>query len=207
MIMHQCPACGPRATRRAFLGGAAAALMPLQHAQAQAKSRIDVHYHVFPPETVAASRNPAQQSWTVARALEELDRNGVATGIASAGSATPVDKARPFNEFAARLGNDHKGRFGLFATLPLPEIDASLKEIGYAFDVLKADGIGLVTSYGDLWLGDAKLRPVLAELNRRKAVVYVHPADAPCCVNMSYWTPPVVGSWIEWPMHTARTIL
>jgi predicted TIM-barrel fold metal-dependent hydrolase len=206
-MVHECPACGPRKTRRAFLAGAAAALLPLQCAQAQAKGRIDVHYHVFPPATVAASRNPAQQSWTVARAIEELDRNGVATGIASAGSATPVDKARAFNEFAARLGNDHEGRFGLFATLPLPEIDASLKEIEYAFDVLKADGIGLVTSYGDLWLGDPKLRPVMAELNRRKAVVYVHPADAPCCVNMSYWTPPVVGSWIEWPMHTARTIL
>ena len=106
MILHECPTCGPRATRRAFLGGAAAALMPLQRVQAQAaqdriNGRIDVHYHVFPPETVAASRNPAQQSWTVARAIEELDRNGVATGIASAGSATPVDKARPFNEFAA----------------------------------------------------------------------------------------------------------
>jgi len=213
-MIHQCPACGPRATRRDFLGAFAAAgagaLMPLRRAHAQApagKGRIDVHCHVFPPETVAASRNPAQQSWTVARAIEELDRNGVATGIASAGSATPVDKARGFNEFAARLGSDHKGRFGLFATLPLPEIDTSLKEIEYAFDVLKADGIGLVTSYGDLWLGDPKLRPVMAELNRRKAAVYVHPADAPCCVNMSYWTPPVVGSWIEWPMHTARTIL
>lgn len=209
-MIHACPTC--HTTRRAFLGSlaAAGALMPLPRAHAQAaagKGRIDVHYHVFPPEAIAASRNPAQQSWTVARAIEELDRNGVATGIASAGSATPVDRARAFNEFAARLGGDHKGRFGLFATLPLPGIDASLKEIEYALDVLKADGLGIITSYGDLWLGDPKLRPVMAELNRRKAVVYVHPADAPCCVNMSYWTPPVVGSWIEWPMHTARTIL
>lgn len=213
-MRDQCPTCGGHATRREFLGTFAAAgagaLMPLRRAQAQApagKGRIDVHYHVFPPEAVAVSRNPAQASWTIARAVEELDRNGISTGIASAGSSLAPDKARGFNEFAARLGRDYPGRFGLFATLPLPDIDASLKEIEYALDVLKADGLGLSTSYGELWLGDPKLRPVMAELNRRKAVVYVHPADAPCCVRMSYWSPPVVGSWIEWPMHTARTIL
>jgi predicted TIM-barrel fold metal-dependent hydrolase len=213
-MIHQCMACSSHTTRRGFLRSLAAtgagAVMPFAATPAQpapGKGRLDVHHHVFPPEAIALSRNPAQKSWTIARAVEELDRNGVATGIASAGSATPADKARVFNDFAARLGGDYKGRFGLFATLPLPDIDASLKEIEYGLDVLKADGIGLVTSYGELWLGDPKLRPVLAELNRRKAVVYVHPTDAPCCVNLSYWTPPVVGSWIEWPMHTARTIL
>ena len=213
---HDCPHCRApglaHPSRRALLGGFAAAgasaLMPGGRAVAQAgKGRIDVHYHIFPPETLAVSRNPAQAGWTVQRAIDELDRNGIASGIASAGSTLPVEKARAFNEFGARVVRDHPGRFGLFATLPLPDIDASLKEIEYGLDVLKADGIGLVTSYGELWLGDPKLRPVLAELNRRKAVVYVHPTDAPCCVNMSYWTPPVVGSWIEWPMHTARTIL
>jgi predicted TIM-barrel fold metal-dependent hydrolase len=215
---RDCPTCHAKPpshhSRRALLGGLAAAgasaLMPSPRAAAQTapgKGRIDVHYHVFPPETLAVSRNPAQRGWTVERAIEELDRNGVATGIASSGSTLPVDKARAFNEFAARVGRDHPGRFGLFAALPLPEIDLSLKEIDYALDVLKADGFGLVTSYRDLWLGDPKLRPVLEELNRRKAVVYVHPTDAPCCVNMTYQAPPVAGSWIEWPMHTARTIL
>jgi len=201
-------------TRRAFIGGFAAAsasaLMPSARTLAQetpGNGRIDVHYHVFPPETLAVSRNPAQAGWTVARAIEELDRNGIATGLASSGSTLPVDQARAFNEFGARLGGDHPGRFGLFAALPLPDIDASLREIEHALDVVKADGFGLVTSYGELWLGDPKLRPVLVELNRRKAVVYVHPTDAPCCVNLSYWTPPVAGSWIEWPMHTARAIL
>jgi predicted TIM-barrel fold metal-dependent hydrolase len=187
-------------------------MLPAARARAQApavpgKGRIDVHYHIFPPETLAVSRNPAQKAWTVQQAIEELDRNGVATGIASAGSSLPVDKARAFNEFGAKVAHDHPGRFGLFATLPLPDVDASLKEIEYGLDVLKADGIGIVTSYGDLWLGDPKLRPVLAELNRRKAVVYVHPGDAPCCTGLSYMAPPVGGSWIEWPMHTARTIL
>jgi predicted TIM-barrel fold metal-dependent hydrolase len=205
-------------SRRDFLGALAAvganALVPMRGAFAQnppapaaGAGRIDVHYHIFPPETLAVSRNPTQAGWTVQRAIEELDRNGIATGIASAGSSLPVDKARAFNDFGARVGRDHAGRFGLFAALPLPDIDASLKEIAYALDVLKADGFGLATSYGELWLGDPKLRPVFEELNRRKAVVYVHPTDAPCCVNMSYQSPAVVGSWIEWPMHTARTIL
>ena len=212
---YGCCAIGGTASRRGLLGGlaavGAAALLPASRARAQApvsgKGRIDVHYHIFPPETLAVSRNPSQAGWTPQRAIDELDRNGTATGIASSGSTLPVDKARAFNEFGARIGHDYPGRFGLFAALPLPDVDASLKEIEHAFDVLKADGCGLVTSYGDLWLGDPKLRPVFEELNRRKAVVYVHPADAPCCTNMSYWTPPVVGSWIEWPMHTARTIL
>ena len=205
---HDCPHCVP--SRRDVLSGLAAlALSPIPAALAQGAKphRIDVHYHVFPPETLAVAKNPAQKGWTVQRAIDALDRNGIATGIASSGSTLPVDKARAFNEFGAGIGRDHPGRFGLFAALPLPDIEASLKEIEYALDVLKADGVGLVTSYGELWLGDPKFRPVLDELNRRKAVVYVHPTDAPCCVGISYMAPPVAGSWIEWPMHTARTIL
>jgi predicted TIM-barrel fold metal-dependent hydrolase len=209
---ESCPH-GTSASRRRVLTGLAAsgasALAPIRSALAQPAKphRIDVHYHVFPPETLAVAKNPAQKGWTVQRALDALDRNGIATGIASSGSTLPVDKARAFNEFGARIGRDHPGRFGLFAALPLPDIDASLREIEYALDTLKADGFGLVTSYGALWLGDPKLRTVLAELDRRKAVVYVHPTDAPCCVGMSYMAPPVAGSWIEWPMNSARTIL
>lgn len=67
------------------------------------KGRIDVHYHIFLPESLAVSRNPAQQGWSVQRALEELDRNGVATAIASASSGLPVDNVRAFNEFGALL--------------------------------------------------------------------------------------------------------
>ena len=208
----------PVAPAAIFSGALAAvganALVPMRGAFAQnppapkpGAGRIDVHYHIFSPEALAVANNPAQAGWTVAGAIEELDRNGIATGIASAPSTLPNGLARSFNEFGARVGRDHPGRFGLFATLPMPDVDASLKEIEYAFDVLKADGVGLLTSYGDLWLGDPKLRPVFEELNRRKAVVYVHPTDAPCCVGMSYQSPPVLGSWIEWPMHTARTIL
>jgi predicted TIM-barrel fold metal-dependent hydrolase len=98
--------------------------------------------------------------------------------------------------------SDYKGRFGLFAVLPLPDIDASLKEIEYAFDTLKADGVGLLTSYGDIWLGDDKLQPVFDELNRRNAIVYTHPTDATCCHTLATANPVTV----EWLSDTGRSI-
>jgi predicted TIM-barrel fold metal-dependent hydrolase len=102
----------------------------------------------------------------------------------------------------ARMVTDHKGRFGLFAVLPLPDIDASLKEIGYALDTLKADGVGMLTSYGDVWLGEKRLQPVFDELNRRGAIVYTHPTDAACCHSLANANPATV----EWFVDTARSI-
>src|SRR5206468_8522175 len=84
--------------------------------------------------------------------------------------------ARRENEYGAKMVSDYKGRFGLFAVLPLPDVDASLREIEYAFDTLKAEGVGLLSNWGNKWLGDESFRPVLDELNRRKAIVYTHGA-------------------------------
>ena len=81
--------------------------------------------------------------------------------------------ARECNEYSAKLVADGKGRFGMFAALPMPYVDATLHEIAYALDTLKADGLGFLTSYGDKWLGDPTFAPVMGELNRRKAVVYI----------------------------------
>jgi predicted TIM-barrel fold metal-dependent hydrolase len=102
-----------------------------------------------------------------------------------------------------RLASDHRGRFGVFASLPLPNIEASLGEITYAFDTLKADGIALFTSYGDKWLGDPAFDPVFAELNRRAAIVYTHPATANCCGNL---VPNIGDGIIEWGTDTTRAI-
>jgi predicted TIM-barrel fold metal-dependent hydrolase len=98
---------------------------------------------------------------------------------------------------------DYPRRFGFFASLPLPDVDASLKEIAYALDVLKADGIGFLTSYRDKWLGDPAFAQVMDELDRRKALAYVHPTTPDCCRNLL----PGIPDWvIEFPADTTRTI-
>ncbi len=190
---------------------------------ATALHRIDTHYHYFPPaylEPLAAwgqrvgfggLRGP-HRDWSIPRALDEMDRNGVATGVLSISTpgvwfGDPGEArrmARLCNEFAARMIADHPGRFGLFAAMPMPDVDGTLVEIAHALDTLKADGIGLMTSYADTWPGDPTYRPVFEELNRRKAVVYFHPL-APDCCGMT--VPGVSGSPLEYPYDTGRAVL
>ncbi len=208
-------------SRRELLGYAsavgAAAVLPSRTSSAQTserattrKGKIDVHYHI------GQRRNPNKArpnmgrfgNWTPELAIEDMDRGGVAVGMLSAAAGGGLPQPRKWNETAAQLAGDHPGCFGLLAALPMADVDESLKEIDYATSMLKADGFGIITSYGDAWLGDPKFRPVFEELNRRKAVVFVHPTDAPCCTPaaMTYFKPPMNGSWLEWPMDTARTI-
>jgi predicted TIM-barrel fold metal-dependent hydrolase len=115
-----------------------------------------------------------------------------------------VALAREANEFGAKMKADYPGRFGIWASLPLPDVDASLKEITYALDTLKLEGIGLVTSFGTKYLGDAAFSPVFEELNRRKAWVYTHPGAGPCCL---YAVPDVGPTTLEYSHDTARTIV
>ena len=188
-----------RVRRREFIAGLAAAgvtaLVPdilkgaqVRPAVAAPAHRIDVHYHGNSPGFIAAikARNTGQtalMNWTPARALEDMDRDGVATSIMSTSepsvyfgdAAAARALARESNEYAARLVADHPTRFGMFATLPLPDVDGTLREIEHAFDTLKADGACFMSSYEGKYLGDPKFAPVMDELNRRKAVCYTHP--------------------------------
>ena len=151
------------------------------------------------------------RNWTAEKSLADMDQAGIAVAMLSVTQPgvnfTSGEAARKLvrecNEYAAKLIADHPGRFGGFAMLPLTDIDGSLKEIAYALDTLKLDGIGLLTNYHDKWLGDPAFLPVMEELNRRKVVVYTHPATADCCVNLVRTEPP---GMVEWGTDTTRTI-
>jgi predicted TIM-barrel fold metal-dependent hydrolase len=219
------------ASRRQVLAGLAAvsasAALPLAGARAQGEGtasnprRIDVHHHILPPRYVERVRQrliaEADTSpdrllhWTPEMAIAEMDRNGVATVITSISTpgiwfGNPEKSrslARACNDYAAQLAKDHPGRFGNFAAIPLPDRDGSLKEIEYTLDTLKMDGIGLFTSYNGKWLGDPAFAPVFEELNRRKAVVYVHPTTPACCGNIM---PHVPSPIIEYLFDTTRAV-
>jgi predicted TIM-barrel fold metal-dependent hydrolase len=111
--------------------------------------------------------------------------------------------SRECNDAAAKLRSDHPGRFGSFATIPMTDHDGALKEAEYALDTLKADGIGLYSNYRDKWLGDSSFDPIYQELNRRKAVIYVHPIEADCCRNIVKDVPDTV---VEYGADTTRSI-
>jgi 6-methylsalicylate decarboxylase len=210
---------GPALARRKFLAGGIAALglsgigAPAVLAQAP-RTKIDVHHHFLPPEhreALSRHKNGNGPKWSPEMSLEDMDKSGIATAVLSQvqpgtwwGDNEESRKlSRQINEYGAKLVREHPGRFGLFATISPPDSEGSLKEIEYAFDTLKADGIGLLTSYHGQYLGDASFAPVYDELNRRKAVVYVHPLAPDCCRNVVPGIPP--GS-IEYAADTTRTI-
>jgi 6-methylsalicylate decarboxylase len=178
------------------------------------RRRIDVHHHIAPPAYLAAvgpTINPPLRTWSLAKAVEDMDEGDVATAIVSitqiAMRVTDPARARLLaracNDYAARMVADHRGRFGMFVALPLPDIDGSLREIEYGLDQLKADGVGLYTSYYDKWLGDPVFAPIFEELNRRKVVAYVHPAVPECCRNL---VPGIGDAAIEYGTDTTRAI-
>ena len=180
-----------------------------------APHRIDVHHHVSPPTWLDAVKsmkkdNPPMANWSVQKTLDDMDKGGVAPRSrrrqrrrSSASTRTGRPRRARVERYCKKLESDHKGRFGTFAMLPFPHVDECLEEIAYAFDTLKVDGIGCMTSYGDKWLGYAEFEPVWEELNRRKATVYTHPTAANCCVNLVRG---IDEAYIEFGIDTTRSI-
>jgi predicted TIM-barrel fold metal-dependent hydrolase len=175
-----------------------------------AQAIIDVHHHFY-PSLLDNEGNP----WSVQMSLEEMDRNAIASAIAYLSPSNALDgeerrrQTRQCNEWGKTICLDHPKRFGIFASLPLTDIDLSLRELEYAYDVLDVDGVALATNYRDTWLSDERHTPIFEELNRRKAVAFVHPAPTSRCqeLSLAYGGDPIWAPWLEFPFNTARAIL
>jgi predicted TIM-barrel fold metal-dependent hydrolase len=194
--------------------------------------RIDVHQHFASPTYQALLATQPQGSiglqvsntfrdYTPARNIEQMDQGGVATAMLSPtapaawlGNVEQAKRvARELNEWAtAKMVGDYKGRFGLFAVLPMPDVDGCLQEIAYAYDTLKVAGVSFLTSYDNRWLGDKTFDPIFDELNRRNAIVYTHPLEASCCRNPLVNTREGAGGnvsaqTLEYPTDTTRALM
>lgn len=180
---------------------------------------IDIHRHVSPPFYLDAIKGiypkafpPMLAAWTPESCLEDMDAAGIELGVLSMPARPGVHfgddmGARTFcretNEYMAGLRRSHPGRFGMFAALPLPDIEGSIAELRYALDVLKAEGVAASTSYGSTYLGDASFAPLWSELDQRAAIVFTHPTDSACCPNP---VPQMHETVVEFGADTARTI-
>jgi 6-methylsalicylate decarboxylase len=183
--------------------------------------RIDVHAH-FLPEVYARALARAGLTtldggiptprWSEVAALELMDRHEIATAMVSLSSPSALflpPSERPalvaeVNDAGAELMRGHPGRFGYFASLPLPDAEASLAEMRRAFDELGADGVVLMTNIDGTYLGSPAFAPILAELNRRKAVLFLHPTSPACFEALSLGRP---APLLEFPLDTTRTIV
>ena len=216
-------------SRRSFLVGLAAtgaiaafskraAALQGGTATAAKGNRIDTHHHFTTPKlfelsTAKGVNQPTLKGWTPEKSIEEMDQGGVATSILSISdpgvwfgdNAAARALARECNEYGAKAVKDYPGRFGQFAVLPLPDVDGSLKEVEYAMDTLKMDGIGILSSYQGKYLGNPYYAPLMQELNRRKAVVFCHPFCAACDAEATLSDAQNRG--VEFVFDTTRTIL
>ncbi len=183
-------------------------------------SLIDVHAHLLPDfyvqqATAAGHAHPdgmgGWPSWSVQAHLDLMDHNGIETAMlsmSSPGVHFGDDKAarllaRRVNEYTAELTRDHPGRFGNLVSLPLPDVDGAVEEIAFSFDELGADGVALLTHTHGVYLGDQRLAPVFAELDRRRAVVFLHPTSPVCWEQSALGRP---RPMVEYIFDTARTV-
>jgi predicted TIM-barrel fold metal-dependent hydrolase len=183
-------------------------------------SRLDVHAHFVPDgyrvALEAAGHEqpdgmPGVPTWTADEHVAMLDRLGISTALLSISSpgvhfgddAAARQLAREVNEDGRRTVDRHPGRFGLFASLPLPDVEGARAELDYAFDVLHADGVVLLTHVGDTYLGDPALDPIFEELDRRRARVFIHPTSPPCWQHTSLGRP---RPMIEFLFDTTRAV-
>lgn len=185
---------------------------------AMTTNRIDVHHHYVPAELIDeldrvgihhVAGQPLAPS-TARDSLPAMDRYEIATVLLSVpipltfrDASASRRVARRINEIGAEAVADDPERFGLFAALPLPDVDGALDEIAYALDVLRADGVTLLSNHAGVYLGDPRLEPVFAELDRRASVAFVHPAVDP---RSGSPVPTLEPSLFEFVFETTRSV-
>jgi 6-methylsalicylate decarboxylase len=156
--------------------------------------RIDTHHHLVPAfyqqwlkqKGVDAGGLPVPD-WSPQASLELMETHGIETAIVSVStpgvepgqSREAREMARRLNEYAADLVRDHRGRFGFFASLTLPDVDGALEELAYAYDELKANGVVLHANCRGVYLGDGAFDALFDELQNRRAIIFVHPSTPP----------------------------
>lgn len=182
-------------------------------------SRIDTHHHMLPEIYVSSlarlgvttSANVPIPKWSAQSSLEVMDRHGIAAAILSisnpgvyfgdTGFATML--ARECNEAGARIADEHPGRFGYFAILPMPAVEQSIGEAVFALEKLRADGIVILASSAGKFLGDPDFEELMAELNRRRAIVFIHPAIHPSSETLALKIP---GFMLEFLFDSTRAV-
>lgn len=209
----------------AMMAAGASRASPQAHPAAkghQAVEIIDVHAHFVPDiyrtAAVAAGHAqpdgmPAIPAWSEAEMIAMMDRQGIRTAFLSISSpgvhfgddAAARDLARAVNREGARLKTAHPGRIGSLASLPLPDVAGALAEIAFALDTLKADGVIIESNSAGIYLGDPRFDPVLAELDRRGAVVLLHPTS-PHCPACSRGSVPLPAPVLEFMFETTRAV-
>lgn len=181
--------------------------------------KIDVHHHIVPKEYLDAlagigitqvAGRPFPE-WSVENMLKLMDKYNIKTAITSISApgvyfgdeGFAIELCRKCNEFSARLINDYPERLGAYALLPLPNMDASLKELEYALDTLKLDGVALHSSVGGYYMGAAVYDELFDALNRRKAVVFMHPDISPESDKSTLKLPPAL---VEFVLETTKAV-
>ena len=150
-----------------------------------AQGVIDVHSHIITPEFLSALESEGRlmdegfplPKYDADAHLKWMDEAGVQTSVLTLAAPHPTSAkvVRSTNEAAAKLKQEHPGRFLFCAALPLPDVDAAIREAIYALDTLKADGIKLATNVEGQYLGAPELDTLFSVLNERKAVIILHP--------------------------------
>lgn len=179
---------------------------------------VDLHQHVIPDFYWEASNEDGNAAggitptpWSLDGAIAYLDEAGIDVAVPSISTpgvhfgddAAARKLARQVNEYLAEIKRDRPDRFGAFAALPLPDIEGSLEQIAYAFDVLELDGVSLMTNAGGSYLGDGRFDPIFAELQRRAAVLFVHPTASPDPIAHTLGLPDAL---LDYPVDTSRAL-